>query len=411
MNILKLGVEVKEINMERWLNKIHCGDVLSLTKDIPDKSVDCIITSPPYWQLRDYGYPDQWGLEPTYQEYLEHLWRFVDECKRVLKKEGTAWINLGDTYGTGAGGNNMKNHKVQKMAGCKNLPGEYNRKDNVSRKRKPIKGFKKCLLLIPHRFAIGCIDRGWILRNDIVWAKRNNMPESITDRFSKKHEYFFFMTKNEKYYFDLDGIRDIHKDESIKRAARAQSSNDQYSNRQESKHLGYNDLYDRLENGELNKVNANGKNPGSISDFWDITTKGSSEKHYASFNFKLIEKPIIAGCPEFVCKKCGKPRENIIKIKSNPSKREDYGEQPSGIGQQSSSDWKPPKINIVGLTDCGCNAGFDSGIILDPFCGTGTTLVRALQLNRKIIGIDGSKEYCKIAEKNINTELSQIKMF
>jgi len=300
-----------------------CLDAL---KETDSNSIDCIITSPPYWQLRDYGYPEQWGLEPTYQEYLEHLWQFMDECKRVLKDTGTAWINLGDTYGGFSG--KMGAPTKWKEAGSHDF--ERPKQDN-----------NKCLLLIPHRFAIGCIDRGWIMRNDIIWAKRNGMPESVTDRFSKKHEYFFFMVKNQKYYFDLDGIRDKQAGVSI---ARAITSKESY--RADKIHNGIAN-WDKTRQKVLSGV---GKNPGSVSDFWDVTTKGSSEKHYASFNFKLIEKCIIAGCPE-------------------------------------------------------------GGTILDPFCGTATTLVRALQLNRTIIGIDASPDYCKIAERNIKKELDQTKLF
>ena len=268
--------------MDKWLNKIHCGDVLSLMKDIPNESIHCIITSPPYWQLRDYGYADQWGLESTYQEYLEHLWEFMDECKRVLKKTGTAWINLGDTYGTQSGG----------LAGDYHDPKNKKATENIIRQSRTI---HKCLLLIPHRFAIGCIDRDWVMRNDIIWAKRNSMPESVTDRFSKKHEYFFFMAKNQKYYFGMDGIRD-------------KSSGNRWGG---DKYTLNDTKYDDNINGlsRTRNMNIDGmRNPGSVSDFWDIPTVPSSEKHYASFNYHLIEKPIVAGCPEFVCKKCGKSR-------------------------------------------------------------------------------------------------------
>jgi len=281
------------------INEIYCGDVMELMGKLKNESIDCLITSPPYWQLRDYGYPEQWGLEPTYQEYLEHLWSWMDEVKRVLKKTGTVWVNLGDTYGTfrGKSGSGADSFERKKTGG-----GHHDTvKQVIDRPNKNV--FEKCLLLIPHRFAIGCIDRGWIIRNDIIWAKPNCMPEPVTDRFSKKHEYFFFMTKSQKYYFDLEPHNF--------------------------------------------KQNANGKNPGSVSDFWQITTKGSSDKHYASFNTKLIEKPIIAGCPK-------------------------------------------------------------EGIILDPFCGTGTTLARGLELGRKVIGFDGKEEYCRIASNNICNYLYMI---
>lgn len=311
--------------IDEFVNKIICGDSLSVLRQMPDDSVDCVISSPSYWQLRDYQWDGQWGLEPTYQEYLEHLWSLMDETYRILKPTGTAWINLGDSYAnTGYG----------KGTGHFSLKDKYKGEKPKPKQKCPLPN--KCLLLIPHRFAIGCIDRGWIVRNDIIWAKRSSMPESVTDRFSKKHEYFFLMVKQQKYYFDLGGIKDrtITKDNSIR-------------NRDITK---LNNTPGRSKMGGLKVNNYNTKNPGDVSDFWDITTKGSSEKHYASFNFKLIEKPIIAGCPE-------------------------------------------------------------GGIVLDPFCGVGTTLIRALQLGRRVIGIDGSKEYCEIARKKINKELNQLKIF
>lgn len=318
------------------MNKIFCGDTLEITKTIADKSIDCVITSPPYWQLRDYGWNGQWGLEKTYQEYLEHLWSLMDEIYRVLKDTGTVWINLGDSY------NGAKQGNTQGTQGGYAIPKkgtvENNSGVNKSKQTMP----DKCLMLIPHRFAIGCIDRGWILRNDVVWAKRNGMPESVTDRFSKKHEFFFFFVKQQKYYFDLDGVRDKTKPESIERAKGIY--NGSYANTNKTG-IGV-----KLEHGNPDRFcNPLGKNPGDVSDFWDIPTQPSSDKHYATYNFDLIDKPIIAGCPK-------------------------------------------------------------DGIILDPFCGTGTTIARAIQLDRQGIGIDGSEEYCKIAEKRIEQELSQIKL-
>ncbi len=343
--------------IDKFINKIHQGNSLDIIRQMPDNSVDCVITSPPYWQLRDYGYDDQWGLEPTYQEYLENLWSLMDEVYRILKPTGTAWINLGDSYSTQSGTNTAL------ARGGKNWDTSTTYLTNRGESAKINKGNipSKCLLLIPHRFAIGLSDgvnghKQWIIRNDIIWSKKNSMPESVTDRFSKKHEYFFFMAKNKKYYFDLDGIRDKYNIESIKRELRGNGPDNKYADGTEKpkgvhantmsqarRFKGYNDL-DKYVAGK------SGKNPGDVSDFWDVNTKGSSEKHCASFNFELIEKPIIAGSPE-------------------------------------------------------------DGIVLDPFCGVGTTLVRALQLGRRIIGIDGSKEYCEIAEKKISKELNQLQLF
>ena len=316
-------------------NTVICGDTLENVRGLPDASIDCVITSPPYWQLRDYGFPEQWGLEKTYQEYLEHLWSLMDEIYRVLKDTGTVWINLGDSYYGSGHGNWSKFDR-----------GEIEKKDayyGEGRNSSPITDWdyskmqQKTLMLIPHRFAIGCIDRGWILRNDIIWAKRNGMPESVRDRFSKKHEFIFFMVKQQKYYFDLDGVRSPHKENSLERIKHGWKSEHDSIGSIDVKEMG-----DRF-------CNPSGKNPGDVSDFWDIPTQPSSEKHYATFNTDLIDKPIVAGCPE-------------------------------------------------------------GGIILDPFCGTGTTLIRGLQLGRQVIGIDGKAEYCEIATKRITSELNQIKM-
>lgn len=328
------------------VNEVIQGDCLETVKKIADESIDSVITSPPYYQLRNYGWDGQWGLEKTYQEYLDKLISLMGELKRVLKPTGTMWINLGDTYNTVSG--NMKSKNYQNTINS-NMDSSVISKD-VYTKPKDIPS--KSLCLIPHRFAIRCIDElGLILRNDIIWAKRNGMPESVTDRFSKKHEYFFFMVKNQKYYFDLDGVRDRHltpiqenrdrKNENYERATRNIKGNMEDGLTRTTAGLNMKPPEE--------KQNPNGKNPGDVSDFWDIPTKPSSEKHYATFNTDLIDKPIVAGSPE-------------------------------------------------------------GGIILDPFCGTGTTLARALQLNRKVIGIDGSKEYCEIANKRIENELFQLKL-
>lgn len=169
------------------LNTIYnepCNDTLDR---MDDASVDCVITSPPYWQKRNYKWSGQWGLEPTFEQYLENLWSMTERVFRVLNPSGTFWVNLGDTYGTRSG--NMASPKESKVTNHSGSGIEIVQPKSIH----------KSLLLLPHRFAIGCIDRGWKVRNDIIWAKRNGMPESVTDRFSSKHEYIFLMVKSDKY--------------------------------------------------------------------------------------------------------------------------------------------------------------------------------------------------------------------
>ena len=311
------------------INKIHNEPCLETLKRMPNDFLDCVITSPPYWQLRDYGYDGQWGLEPTFQQYLEHLWEMMDEIYRVLKPTGTCWINLGDTYARGTRKKDSTNDSLRNTTSKiePNSSPEY-------------AGLDKCLLLIPHRFAIGCIDRNWIVRNDIIWAKRNGMPESVNDRFAKKHEYIFFMTKAKKYYFDLDSIRDKHIWNNDKR-------NDGKRHEYKEGAKAYDDKKIGIKAVSFNPL---GKNPGDVSDFWDIKTKPSSVKHYASYNVELITKPILAGCPE-------------------------------------------------------------GGLIYDPFMGSGTTAIHSIMNNRNFIGSEMSTEYLEIANKRISDVQSQPKLF
>jgi DNA modification methylase len=309
------------------INKIYNEPCLETIKRMPDNFIDCVITSPPYWQLRDYGYSGQWGLEPTFQEYLEHLWSLMDAIYPKLKDGGTVWVNLGDTYSTQSGSMGSGRWVDPKNPDATNTSFRQSLSIDIK---------NKCLLLLPHRFAIGCIDMGWIVRNDVIWAKRNGMPESVTDRFCKKHEYFFFMVKSEKYYFELDAIREkCDTKDKLRDKSKEQSANAYLS---------------PIGKGVRPEQNPNGKNPGSVSDFWDIPTKPSTEKHYASYNDSLLVKPILAGCPE-------------------------------------------------------------GGIIYDPFMGTGSTAEAALRANRKYIGSEMSFEYVEICNHRLEPFLKQMNLF
>jgi DNA modification methylase len=326
------------------INKIYQEPCLDTVARMDDNSIDCVITSPPYWQLRDYGYEGQWGLEPTYQEYLENLWSLMDAIYPKLKDGGTVWVNLGDSYSTQSGTNAA-------LARGKSYEHESTYLTNRGESGKLIKPKNmqnKCLLLIPHRFAIGCISRGWILRNDIIWAKRNGMPESVTDRFSKKHEYFFFMVKSEKYYFDLDAIRETIKSQSRGKILGPSESKYNEEVKGNCKSLSATRRLKRSQG--LPEGHPLGKNPGSVSDFWDIPTKPSSAKHYATYNDSLLVKPILAGCPK-------------------------------------------------------------DGIIYDPFMGTGSTAEAAIRAGRRFIGSEMSEDYVKIAEERLDPFLRQLTLF
>ncbi len=181
------------------------GDVLDKLKEIPTKSIDCIISSPPYWGLRDYGVDGQLGLEPDFRGYLKTMARIMDELKRVLKGTGSCWINLGDTYaGTPVGRFNGYEGEFKRRT-----KANFDAIEQGSQLDKTNLGvFSKSRFGIPERFYINCIDSGWIARNHIPWYKSNSMPSSVKDRFSNKWESVFFFVKNQKYYFNLDAVRE-----------------------------------------------------------------------------------------------------------------------------------------------------------------------------------------------------------
>lgn len=250
------------------------GDALEQLKKLSDESVDCVVTSPPYWALRDYGVEGQLGLEPTFQEYINKLCDIFDEVKRVLKKEGTCWVNMGDTYGgTGSGQKDTGKHGYtpEAMATTKNKP------------QSKLQG--KSLIQIPSRFAIEMTNRGWILRNEIIWYKPNGMPSSAKDRFTVDFEKVFFFVKSKKYWFETQYepyTEDLDRWGGEKLKADGESTWDEGT--------GQDTYRDRNM-----RPNSNGRNKRCV---WRINTKPFKEAHFAVYPEKLIEPMIKAGCPE-----------------------------------------------------------------------------------------------------------------
>jgi hypothetical protein len=251
----------------------------------------------------------------------------------------------------------------------------------------------------------------WILRNVIVWHKLNSMPQSVQDRFTVDWEYIFFFTKSKKYYFEQ--ILEPYTT-PINRwgGERLYINENKVTKSQWDENTGQG-LY---RNRNI-RPNATGKNKRCV---WAVNTKPLKEAHFAPFPEKLIEPMIQAGCPKQICEKCGHIRKKIRVRKSVPSQRETFGEQPDGQGQQSSSGWKAPEFEDKGYTDCGCNAGWRAGIVLDPFVGSGTTCVLAKKLGVHYVGIDVNTDYIAIAEKRVNSvqmltlkkeEVKQLDMF
>lgn len=263
------------------LNKIYNIDCLEGLKQLEDNSIDCCITSPPYWALRDYGVEGQLGLEPTFQEYINKLCNIFDEVKRVLKKDGTCWVNIGDTYGgSGKGAMGYLDKSTLHGHSGENTKGRRMAKESWNFKKAPkVNGEPKSLCQIPSRFAIEMCDRGWILRNEIIWYKPNCMPSSVKDRFTVDFEKIYFFTKNQKYYFE----QQLEPYES--------KENHNPRNKNAEKYNGTN----LFSEGGRDYYSQGGRNKRCV---WSINTKPFKEAHFATYPEDLIKPCILAGCPE-----------------------------------------------------------------------------------------------------------------
>lgn len=251
------------------LNKIIQGDALEILKTLPTESVDCIITSPPYWALRDYGIPGQLGLEKTFEEYINKLCDIFDEAKRVLKNEGSLWVNIGDTYSTGnKGKGNMGKASYTKPLRITTPPA-------------------KSLLQIPAYFSIEMARRGWILRNEIIWHKPNAMPASVKDRFTVDFEKVFFFVKQPKYFF-------VPQYEPLALSTQKDHRLFDEAFTDIRRERGYPGSMPQQGSGML-KPNAEGRNKRTV---WTIGTTPFSEAdkaHFATYPEELIRPMIEAG--------------------------------------------------------------------------------------------------------------------
>ena len=349
------------------MNNIFQGDSLIVLKSLDDESVNCCVTSPPYFGLRDYGADGQIGLEETPEKYVAKLVEVFAEVRRVLRNDGTLWLNLGDSYcgtGTGTGTGTQASSTLQ---GGKKTQIEAGKRPD----KKPTADIKpKDLIGIPWMVAFALRSSGWYLRQDIIWSKPNCMPESVTDRCTKSHEYVFMLSKSAKYYYDQDAIKTEAKESSLERLSQDVSSQDVSSQEGSSRvpgktngkmkavssgqanirkardkqrghsrrHEGFNDRWDNMSKEEQQSVKANKRS------VWTVSPKPFSEAHFATFPPDLIVDMIKAGCPE-------------------------------------------------------------GGTVLDPFSGAGTTALVSAKLGRQFIGIELNPEYIKISERRLAKEL------
>lgn len=428
------------------------GDALRIP--LADESVSCVVTSPPYWSLRKYsgdqsriwggdaecehewegpkgkqsrrkdekelasnikrakerGYdvgawgaslgaaegfdraaiPDSqyclrcsaWygslGLEPTLDQFVSNMVAVFREVWRVLHPAGSCWINLGDSY-NGSGGAGGDYNKGGLKEGQPRYPGR-----NAS-------GLKpKDLCGIPWRVAFALQADGWWLRSDIIWAKNNPMPESVTDRPTKSHEYLFLLTKRKTYYYDADAIRE-KVGEPTRRATTFR--NDRYiQNETFDKHDKFSGKIKAIDG----KPSLAGRNRRTV---WSISTQSFSGAHYATFPEKLVEPCIKAGSSEHgICPapSCGSPWERTIDYQANYEKREPAHALNNCPTKVDSTGWKEPKREMVGWRPT-CTHDLEPipAIVADIFCGSGTTLLVARKLGRRAVGLDLSFDYLR----------------
>jgi DNA modification methylase len=325
---------------------LYVGDVLDVLDQFRGNSVDCCVTSPPYWGLRDYGHDGQLGLESTPEGYVERMTAVFAEVRRVLTPTGTLWLNIGDSYA----GHNLPGWR----------PGNESKNQGNSNKNGVgyVEGAKpKDLVGIPWRLAFALQAEGWYLRSDIIWSKPNPMPESVTDRPTKAHEYLFLLTKSPRYFYDAAAIAEpaawdrwgtqtnkkkmpgagswLRDKTKAELDATVRPRHRKQDNHENVRYAGFNDRWD------ANEANGTAPKDRNKRTVWTIATESYAEAHFATFPQALVEPCIKAGCPE-------------------------------------------------------------GGVVLDPFMGSGTTALVARRLGRRSVGIELNPEYARLAAKRLS---------
>ena len=267
------------------LDKIYIGDCLEVLKILPDESVHCCVTSPPYYALRDYGMEEQIGREATPKEYISRLTEVFTEVRRVLRSDGTLWLNIADTY---AGKGNQGD-----FVDPKNPKGRNGQAAALNYK---VEGCKpKDMIGIPWMLAFALRDSGWYLRNDIIWMKENPMPESCKDRCSRCYEHIFLLSKSRKYFFDAKAISEPIAPATAERLKRGMKGGNKYGK----------PVPGQPQTQTINRPRAHGEITDSMinpmrnkRDVWVVNTVPFKGGHYAAYPPKLVEPCLLAGCPE-----------------------------------------------------------------------------------------------------------------
>ena len=399
------------------------GDSTEVMRGMEPESVHCVVTSPPYWGLRDYGVDGAYGLEPTLEKYIANMVEVFREGRRVLRKDGVLFLNMGDAYwGSwgnygGQGGPNGQRHKETER---------FDRPAYADNGRRPPQSYSnsslkpKDLMGIPWRVALALQADGWWLRSDIVWNKLNPMPESVRDRPTRAHEYVFLLTKSARYYYDAGAIRTPAAPATLKDsrvnghgfvASVANPDNPHYAQASKPdkqrghsrRHAGFNDRWDDMSKAEQQAMGANKR------DVWSIATQPYSGAHFATFPEKLVEPCILAGTSEKgVCSVTGDPWERVVERTQGEyqdcpkSEMSQIARGDRGTANVGKTELVPPRRTTTGWQPtCDHDSEPVPATVLDPFCGSGTTGVVALRHGRSFVGIELNPEYVELARRRI----------
>ncbi len=392
--------------------RIIQGDCIDGLRTLPDASVHCCVTSPPYWGLRNYGHDGQIGLEATPEAYVARMVDVFREVRRVLRDDGTLWLNLGDSYAANAA--------TSKKVGESHRGSDTPKLNQPHQCRVSVRGGDwsikpKDLVGIPWRVAFALQADGWWLRQDIIWHKPNPMPESVRDRCTKAHEYVFLLTKSGKYFYDAEAVSEAASSNAVSEARRRRADCGAVG----AKALR-GERFGQSGGGLNGNCRGDRRNRRSV---WTITTKPYSGAHFAVMPPDLVEPCIKAGCPDQCCSMCGAGYERI----TAKQKRFESGSGRSGNAIEGKQDLAASKTNstpdirmgpVVSVQTlgwapaCVCAAsGTTPGTVLDPFAGSGTTLAVAAELGRNAIGCELNPSYIELAEQRIKDARQSVALF
>ncbi len=437
-------------SLERFLDKIICGLDLDVLRQLPDKCVQAFVTSPPYWGLRNYGFAGQRGLEKTPEEYVAGMVEVFREGRRVLKDDGTLWLNMGDSYCQGNKGNSGEFRPHDKQA--TNIGSHATRRGAAlgPNRRQNIAGLKpKDLVGLPWMLAFALRADGWYLRRDIIWSKGNCMPESVKDRPTTSHEYLFLLSKSQRYYYDADAIKEPCSADTHARYARGRSDNHKYADGGPGDQTIAKTL-DHMARKPVNWHNSpeyQGQHPDkpALPDSYHDAVPGGSRRLDRSPGWRKNLPAVTSKSrttENGACACGGKEPERDAQglrvgsrfgrapgwRKNLPGVTPKSADAGSGIRANESfhaatcapaefrnkrSVWHinsvgykgahfatfPPKL----IEPCILAGSRPGDVVLDPYGGSGTTAQVASSLNRHFILIDGKQEYCDMAQERIQT--------